>query len=98
MMLDQEIFNTPAMRLKILRQSLEIKQKTFAELLGITSVTLRKYENHGYSLSEKLRDRFRYVGIQAQWLEYGTGEPFDYNLPTVREKIMFALRKKEIKK
>lgn len=66
---------SPCKRLKIIRTLLDFKQETFAIFLGISINTLQKWENRGIWLTTKHRDKFRYVGINAQWIDYGTGEP-----------------------
>ena len=86
------IFKTPAVRIKVLRIALEIKQLSFALFLHICANTLRNWERQGYTLPTKTRERLRYVGINPQWLEYGTGDPFEYELPIVKEKILHALK------
>lgn len=66
---------TPCKRLKIVRVLLDFKQETFSQFLGISINTLQKWENRVIWLTTKHRDKFRYVGINAQWIDYGTGEP-----------------------
>lgn len=87
----EKFFNTPSVRLRVLRQVLGLKQITLAKYLNISPITLRSWEYEGYSLSQKYRDRLRFVGINAQWLEYGTGDVFDYEVESVREKILFSV-------
>jgi DNA-binding transcriptional regulator YiaG len=94
MVSQNNIFCTPAVRIRVLRIALEIKQISFAYFLKICTNTLRNWEQTGYTLPMKTRDRLKYVGINPQWLEYGIGDPFEYDLDTVREKIMFALKQK----
>ena len=86
------IFQTPTVRLRVIRQALDIKQITFAKFMHICTMTLRRWEHYGYYLTPQHRDRLRHVGVNAQWLEYGTGEPFEYDLDTVREKILFTVK------
>lgn len=86
-----EMFETPCIRLRVLRQVLNLKQVTFAKFLDIAANTLRSWEYEGYSLSVKYRNRLRFVGINSQWLEYGTGELFMYDIDSVREKILFSV-------
>lgn len=86
------IFETASIRLRVIREVLEIKQVTFAKFLNICQKTLWKWENVDFAFSQKFRERFRYVGINAQWLEYGTGEPFRYDIKTVRNKILFSVK------
>ena len=91
---NKTLFQSPAIRLRVIRHALELKQITFAEYLKICPHTLRKWERNGYVLSVSYRERLRFVGINAQWLEYGTGEPFQYDLSTVRQKIIFSINNK----
>lgn len=65
---------SPCKRLKILRIVLDFKQTTFAAFLGVSTTTLQKWENRSLWLTTKHREKFRYVGINAQWIDYGTGE------------------------
>lgn len=89
-----DIFATPGIRLRVIRNALNIKQLTFAQFMKISDITLRRWEHKDYTLQPAIRKRLLYVGINPQWLEYGTGDPFEYELPVVREKIMFALKQK----
>lgn len=88
---NKTIFQKPAVRLRVIRQALEIKQTTFAKYLKICPQTLRKWEQIGFSMKWKYRERLRYVGINSEWLDYGTGDPFQYELSVVREKIIFSV-------
>ena len=86
-------FNTPTIRLRVIRQALDIKQITFAKFMKISPVTLGRWEHEGFVFKHLQRERLRFVGINAQWLEYGTDNPFDYDIPIVREKILFLIKK-----
>lgn len=79
---------TPCKRLKILRILLNFKQQAFSDFLGISINTLRKWENRQVWLTTKHRDKFRYVGINAQWIDYGTGAPLSIDKQTVIKNIM----------
>lgn len=87
----EKFFTTPSVRLRVIRHVLNFKQVTFAKFLKISPVTLRVWEYDSYTLSQKYRDRLRFVGINSQWLEYGTGEPFQCDINAVREKILFSV-------
>ena len=89
---ESTIFETAPIRLRVIREVLEIKQLTFAKFLNVCVQTLRKWENIDFAFNNKYRERFRYVGINAQWLEYGTGSPFRYDIATVRNKILFSVK------
>lgn len=79
---------SPCKRLKIIRMLLNFKQETFARFLGISINTLQKWENRGIWLTTKHRDKFRYVGINAQWIDYGTGEALSIEKERVINNIM----------
>lgn len=79
---------SPCKRLKILRIVLDFKQVTFAGFLGISTTTLQKWENRSLWLTTKHRERFRYVGINAQWIDYGTGEALSIEKEKVINNIL----------
>ena len=78
----------PTKRLKILRILLNFKQQVFADFLGININTLQKWENRQIRLTEEYRDRLRYVGINAQWIDYGTGAPLSLDKKVVTKNIL----------
>lgn len=79
---------TPYKRLRILRILLDFKQQSFADFLGISVVTYQKYENNEFKMSMELKEKFRYVGINAQWIDYGTGDPFSIERELVIKNIL----------
>lgn len=72
---------------------LNFKQDTFSNFLGISINTLQKWENRGIWLTTKHRDKFRYVGINAQWIDYGTGDPLSIEKEKVINNIMNTIKK-----
>jgi DNA-binding XRE family transcriptional regulator len=91
---EQSIFESAPIRLRVIRTVLDLKQSTFANFLKVCIHTLWNWENNDFSFSPKIRERFRFVGINAQWLEYGTGQPFRYRIETVRNKILFSIKQR----
>ena len=79
---------SPCKRLKILRIVLDFKQSIFAAFLGVSTTTLQKWENRSLWLTTKHREKFRYVGINAQWIDYGTGEALSIEKEKVIRNIL----------
>ncbi len=79
-------------RLKILRILLNFKQQVLADFLGININTLQKWENREMRLTDKYRDKLRYVGINAQWIDYGTGDPLSLDKQTVVKNILQSFK------
>lgn len=92
-----DVFDKPTIRLRVIRQALDLTQSTFARFLNICPNTLHRWEYKGFVFTHKQRERFRFVGINAQWLEYGTDNPLYYDLKTVREKIIFSINREGTK-
>lgn len=90
---NQTIFQFPTVRLRVIRQALDLKQTTFAKFMKVCPNTIRRWEHKGYKFSYDQVERLRFVGINAQWLEYGTDNPLYYDLKEVREKIIFSINR-----
>ena len=91
------IFKLPTVRLRVIRYALDLKQITFAKFMKIDPSTLHRWEQKGFIFSHQQRERLRFVGINAQWLEYGTDNPLYYDLPVVRDKIIFSINREGTK-
>jgi len=88
-------FESPMVRLRILREVLDIKQSTFAKFLKIDPATLRKWERKSYSLTLPFRKRFVHVGIDPEWLEYENGDMLLCESSEVRDKILHCIKHKQ---
>lgn len=90
---DSTLLSTPSIRLKILRKVLSLKQLTLAELINVSISTIGNWERSEVYLHPSHKERLRYVGINTQWIEYGTGEPFSLDLEKVKHNIFFTLKR-----
>lgn len=78
----------PSDRMRLLRTVLKIKKDTFCKYMGIAPSTLYFWEYKTIRLTNKQKERLRYVGINPQWIDYGTGEPLLLNQDVVIKNII----------
>ncbi len=83
----------PYKRLKIVRVLLNFKQLTFAEFMECSIPTLVKWENYDFRMSIEMREKLRHVGINPQWIDYGTGEPFTIDKHLVVKNVLDEMKK-----
>ena len=77
----------PCDRIKLIRGVLRLKKTVFCKYMDIAPSTLYLWEHKTLRLSDNQKNKLRYVGINPQWIDYGTGEPFILNQQTVAKNI-----------